>query len=197
MEITKAFNTKKEIDTFKKQYSNEEIEVEVISNLLQPSYSSKSQHIKDYCSFWFPENSIHEKLLVELRMRIAMYENAVMNENFGKHDFTFMGNRQYKNYILRFDDLIIVAPQKRSVVLNDDEPQYDKLVAFENAFTQMVFDGMCRHIDSTNPNEKEDQQFVDSLKAAKIIDENNQIDFQYMAKNILNNQNVLSVKRKM
>lgn len=187
MEITKKFTSKNEVAKFKKEYSEGTVKTEVISNLIQPCYAKSSQAINNYCDFWFPLDEKYRQVISPLMMCVSMFGPIALLEKFGKHDFVFEGNRKYQNYVLSYDDLTIVAPAKREVVISFDknEELMRKLVDFENCYTQMVVDFLCKYISSGDPRiEKEDIEIIENLKKLKIINDENQIDFLYMNKNL-------------
>jgi hypothetical protein len=177
--IKKAFSNKKEIKEFKNKYSSGEIDTEVIANLLQPFHADKHPVIKDYCNFWWPEDRDFFGLLGVLQLDITRYGANALEEAFGKYDFTFEGNRTYKNYVLDFEGLTIVAPAKREVVLPKTKDFREKLVKFEKAYAQFVLDYVFKHYDELQDFEQESLQ---QMKEVGIIDANNQINFEYSNK---------------
>lgn len=177
--ITKAFTTKKEIQNFKKLYSNGDIHSEVISNLLQPFHVDKYPELKQYCDFWYPKDKVKYGLTFDLQIIINRYGANSLEDVFGKYDFRFVGNRTYKNYILKFEDLIIVAPAKREVVGEVNQELREKLVRFENAYSQFVIDNVFKHYTELADHE---QQSLQKMKDAGIIDANNQINFDIAKK---------------
>lgn len=54
--MKKAFDKKKDIDTFKNQYKNGLINTEVISNIIQPYYKDKYPALKHDYDFWMPKS---------------------------------------------------------------------------------------------------------------------------------------------
>lgn len=186
--ITKAFSSKKEVKLFKDQYSNGEVDTEVISNLLQPFYRDKFPELASYCDFWWPEDQTKFGLIGVLQLMIVQHGAQALEESFGKYDFSFEGNRKYKNYVLSSEGLTIVAPAKREVVIPEGGESKDlreKLVRFENEFCQFVVDYMYKHY-----NEMEDfrKDSLDKLKVAGIINEENKINFEYYNKAVKKNK---------
>jgi hypothetical protein len=177
--IKKAFENKKEIKGFKDKYSNGDIETEVISNLLQPFHEDKYPEVKEYCNFWWPEDKNLFGLMGVLQLNITRYGQKALEEAFGKHDFTFDGNRTYKNYILDFEGLTIVAPEKRAFVLPKVKGVREKLVKFEQEYSQFVIDYVFKHYDKL---EDFEQGYLQKIKEAGIIAADNQIDFDYAKK---------------
>jgi hypothetical protein len=181
MIIKKAFTNNKNIKDFKDKYSNGDIDTEVISNMLQPFHEDKYPVIKEYCDFWWPKDKTLFGLTGVLQLNITRYGAKALEEAFGKYDFTFDGNRTYKNYILEFDGLIIIAPDKRTVVLPKTKGIREKLVEFEKTYSQFVLDYVFRHYDELKDFEKDSLQ---KMKEVGILDHNNQIDFDYAKKPI-------------
>lgn len=177
--IKKAFENKKDIKEFKEKYSSGDIDSEVISNLLQPFHVDKYPEVKEYCNFWWPEDKNLFGLMGVLQLTITGYGQKALEEAFGKHDFTFEGNRTYKNYILEFDGLTIVAPDKRAFVLPKVKGCREKLIKFEKAYTQFVMDYVFKHYHELKDFE---QEYLNKIKDAGIITADNQIDFEYSAK---------------
>lgn len=137
--MQKALTKKSEIAQFKAAYSEGQIQTEVISNLIQPYYTDSIPEIKSF------NDILHENhVLVVLG---TTFGQAVLKEKFGKCDFTFEGNRKYRNYILEHDGLTFIAPEKREVVMPENKPEdfLQKLVNFEKAFLQLVIDTILPH----------------------------------------------------
>lgn len=177
--IKKAFSSKKEIKEFKDKYSNGELNSQVISNLIQRSYEDKSFGIKNYFKFWFKKEQTSEMLITELMFMTLHHGAEALKDSFGKHDFTFDGNRRYQIYVLEFDGLKIMAPSKKEVIVpeNVDDIEFrNKLAKFENAYTQFVVNYLFKHQDKIDAYEKEN---LDKMKNLGIIDQNNQVNFDY------------------
>lgn len=173
--ITKAFETKKEVQIFKKEYEENDINTEVISNLLQPSNNKKFPEIENYCNFWWPLNNQEDyKNKGILQFMIVMFGSQALKDTFGTHDFTFKGNRKYENYILNFKGLTIIAPDKRSVVLTKNKNFTVNLIEFEYAYAQLVIDFI--HKNYVNLKDYEKHSF-DILKNNNLIDQNGKIFF--------------------
>lgn len=120
--ITKKFCDRESLQRFKKDYSDGKFQTKVISNLLKQSKHSNAP-----------------KLIYSLQFIIADYSSKALEEYFGKYDFKFDGNREYELYVLSYDDLTIVGPAKREVVLSKnekiDEILINKLINFEKDFS--------------------------------------------------------------
>lgn len=179
--IKKALSTQKEIKNFKENYSNGELKTQVISNLIQPSYKDKSVGIDQYFKFWYQQDKTSEMLMTELMFMISHYGKKALKESFGKHDFTFEGNRKYELYVLDFDGLTIIAPSKREIVIPENITDIDlrnKVIQFENAYAQFVVDYFYKNNTKLEDYEKDN---LDKMKRLGIISENNQINFSYSA----------------
>lgn len=174
--IKKLNLTKKEISQFKKNYSKTNIDTEVIQNVLQPFYEEKYAIIKDYCNFWWPSDKERYGLTQVMLMMVNLYGMNALRSKFGNHDFTFEGNRTYKNYLLEFDGLTIIAPSKREVVLNEEINQeiVQKLVNFENEYAQFVINYL---IENHNDLTKHEQNYISEMKKLLLIDDENKINF--------------------
>ncbi len=161
--IEKAFNNKKDIAKFKKEYSSGNIETEVISNLLQPYHEDKYPAIKEYSNF------LIDKLNFPAVMMLSQYGQFALFEKFGKHDFTFVGNRTYKNYILKYEDLIIVGHAKREVVIGKERSKsefIEQLIKFEIEYAQLVMDVIWENRDKL---EDFDKKCLEKLEQKKLL----------------------------
>lgn len=176
MNITKAFTTSKESKEFKNKYSSGDIETEVVSNLLQPHYAKNHQQLEEYMEFIFGSTPEHREIF-SLNMFTNHYALPLLKEYFGKHDFKYEGNRTYTNYVLKFEDLILVAPTKIEVVVTP-KPQnlIDKLIRFEKEFKQLLLDCVMTHYDELDLHEKD---IINNLKKYGVINKENQINFKY------------------
>lgn len=178
-EIKKCFTQRKDVLKFRKEYEEAVFDTEVISNLIQPYHSKDNEHIKSFCDFLYPEDKKKYGAIHHLMLSISFNSLDALKDKFGKHDFKFTGNREYTNYILAFEDLKIVAPSKREVVLDEASEKNDfieKVIRFEKAFFQLVVDYMVQNQSGLKDLD------LESLKLArdyKIIDENNKIDFNF------------------
>lgn len=101
------------------------------------------------------------------------YGAQSLQEKFGKHDFTFEGNRTYKNYILDYDGLIIIAPSKREVVLTDNM-DFEKIINFEKNYSQLVLNYIFKNQQILSDYEK---KHLNRLQESGILNENFQINF--------------------
>jgi hypothetical protein len=177
--IKKAFSNKKEIKEFKDKYSNGELNIQVISNLIQPTFKDKSTGIMNYFKFWFQEDKTNYLLLNELMFMVLHHGEEALKESFGKHDFVFDGNRRYQIYVLDFEGLKITAPSKREVIIPENVDNIelrDKIAKFENAYTQFVVNYLFKNQDKIDNYEKEN---LGKMKNLGIIDRNNQVNFGY------------------
>lgn len=178
--IIKAFNIDKDIKDFKKNYSSGDINTEVISNILQPHYSETSVTVNKFLGFL--HSSHGNKLLVDnLRMMVGIYGAEALTDLFGKPDFNFDGNRKYKNYILKMNDLVVVCPDKREIVFEEGADPYgitimNKVVAFEKQYYQLVLDYVGNHLDKMSEQEKE---ILNEMKSVGLLTDSNKINFKY------------------
>lgn len=193
MKIKKAL-TEDEVLDFDIKYSNEEINTIVIANVLQPSNEKYHAQIKDYCDFWWPRDHMEQYNKVgQLQFLINNWGAKALKKAFGKHDFEFEGNRTYYNYVLNYDDLTIMAPSNREVVVKEEKSIKNlsskfvtKLIHFEQAYCQLVIDYAMKHLDKLSPHE---QIAINSLKQMGLITEDNQVDFNYF-KNLKKEQKI-------
>lgn len=132
--MKKAFTKKKDINDFKTAYTKSEFKSEVISNLLTHNPSNKK--VKMFSKFMSKRN--HYKLY----FLVSMLANDATNERFGKYDFKFSGNRDYKLTVLNHNDLLFVVPNGREVIVPEkiDSAFLDNVVDFEKEFMTMCID---------------------------------------------------------
>lgn len=64
--FTKKFTSKKEAQLFKKQYSDNEIETEVIFNILQPHMENTYSELKEYFDFYFNHSNDSNKINTQI-----------------------------------------------------------------------------------------------------------------------------------
>jgi hypothetical protein len=142
MELIKKFTVKKDILKFKKEYSNGNIQTEVISNFY--NYQSQSEEARNFTNFFYNNDKFHEIFYV-----VSSISELALTETFGKYDFTFEGNRLYKNWILSFQENIFIVPAKREVVLlkGITEEVINKSIQFEKEFMNF-----CIHFALNNKN---------------------------------------------
>lgn len=177
--FNKKFKSTKEAQLFKKQYSNGDIHTEVISNILQPFYQEKYPEIKNYMNFLWNDSPESKKMLA-LRMYCESFSLDILKHFYGKCDFTFEGNRTYKNYVFEFNDLTIIVPSKREVVVSGDWKAYvPTLIEFEKQFQQYLFNHVLEYFDTLPDYIQTD---VLELKKKGILSEDNQIDFNFFNK---------------
>lgn len=174
----KAFANKNQINKFKEQYSSGKLETKVISNVLQPFHKKEFPEIEKYCNFWWPKNSKHNGLVSLLNLYIVEYGSLALYEAFGKHDFIFKGNRTYKNYVLEFEGLNIIVPDKRSFVLSGEinKDTISKLIKFENHYTQFVLDCIYKNLDSFQNFNK---QYLLEMEQVGFIDKNHKVNLNF------------------
>lgn len=170
MKFIKAFTSKKDISKFKKDFSEMEISTEVISNLIH--YESKSEEAKNLMQFLFSE---HNSSIIMYAVN-SIAETA-LTETFGKYDFTFEGNRTYKNWILKFNEHLFIVPAKREVVIPDkiNIKLINNAIMFEKEFINF-----CVNFGLNNKEKisKHDLKTLEELENFGII-KNNQVDFDY------------------
>lgn len=166
--MQKAFTKKSEIAQFKAAYSEGKIQTEVIANLIQPYHTDGIPEIKKF-----------NDMLYDNHVLVVMgttFGQAVLKEKFGKCDFTFEGNRKYRNYIMEHEGLVFIAPEKREVMMPENKPDdfLQKLVNFEKAYLQLIIDTILPH------REHLDSFFQEQLKQmenSKILVDG-QLDFE-------------------
>ena len=177
----KKLKSPKEVQSFKKQYSSGDISTEVISNILQPFYVDKYPQLKDYMNFLWNDSPYSRKLLA-LRMFSESFSLDILKNLYGKCDFTFEGNRTYKNYVFEFQGLTFITPSKREVVLPDN--QWDKyiptLIEFEKKFQQLLLNFVLNDFNNLPDYIQKD---VIELQSVGLISVDNQIDFDYFKNN--------------
>lgn len=174
--LKKAFLSKKEINEFKESYGRLQITTEVISNILQPFYEDKFPSIKTYCDFWWPRDDSRYAIIQVMNLMINSYAKPALKYNFGSYDFSFEGNRKYENYILNFEGSLFIVPAKREVVLESkvDESLIEKVIRFEERFTQMVMSFIIENYIHLESYEKES---IEKLKELSIISEDGKIQY--------------------
>lgn len=156
-------------------HSSSEIETEVIANILRPNSKHQPPELIQYCDFWWSEDKKKLGLTSLLQLMTIQNSQEALQKKFGKEDFSFQGNRKYKNYILTFDDLTFVVPDKRSVVLEGDitDSLIVRLIEFEKVYTQFVLD----YVMNSKKLEDYEKDSLSEMKTAGIIDQNNKINF--------------------
>lgn len=176
--LVKKFNNKKDISQFKKDYSSGNIQTEVISNILQPYYQDKFPDIKDFMDWQFNDNPLSRKMMA-LSFFMESYALNFLKDNFGKCDFTFEGNRVYKNYVFEFEGLTFITPSKREIVMTEG-PHWEnyiiRLVSFEKTFKQFLFTELMK-LENQLPDFI--QKDIDSLKLSGLISQDNIINFDF------------------
>lgn len=178
--LNKKFKTRKEAIQFKKDYSECNITTEVISNILQPYHEDKYPEMKEYLNFKFNDNPLSRKMTA-LNFFCESYALDLLKDSFGKCDFTFEGNRTYKNYVFEFEGLTFITPAKREVVLSEgkDWSTYiPRIIAFEKTFQQFLLTNLLKLDPDIPVFIKND---IKSLKSFGILSEDNIIDFDYFS----------------
>lgn len=175
----KKFKSLKEAQLFKKQYSNADIHTEVISNILQPFYQDKYPEIKDYIDFLW-NDSLESKKMFALRMYCESFALDILKHSYGKCDFSFEGNRTYKNYVFEFNGLTFITPAKREVVISGEWKEHiPSIIEFEKQFQQYLFTHVLNDFDSLPDYIQTD---ILELKQKGILSSDNQIDFHFFDK---------------
>lgn len=176
----KKFKSTKEAQLFKKQYSNGEIQTEVISNILQPFYMKSYPAIENYIQFLF-NDSKESKQMFALRMYCENFSLEILKNSYGKCDFTFEGNRTYKNYVFEFNGLTFITPAKREVVVSENwESHIPTIIEFEKQFQQYLFTHVLKDFESLPDYVQKD---VLDLRKKGILSLDNQIDFNFFNQN--------------
>lgn len=159
MTIRKANFNKKDITHFKKQYSNGEIETQTLSNIFYYTLSGEFEHtdfIKQYLDFWF--NKEKQDSLGVVQLLISSHTQQVLKEIFGEPDFTFKGNRVYKNYIFQYDELLFFGSTQLEVVINEKQfkniQTIEKIFIFNQEFNQLIINSISSQYEKLQPYEK-------------------------------------------
>lgn len=176
--FNKKFKSSKEAHIFKKDYANGDIQTEVISNILQPFHEDKYPEIKDYMNFLWNE-SLESRKMTALRMYCESFSLDILKHFYGKCDFTFEGNRTYKNYVFEFNGLTFITPSKREVVISGEwKENIPTMIEFEKQFQQYLFTHVLNNFDSLPDYIQSD---VVELKQKGILSSDNQIDFNFFS----------------
>lgn len=179
--LIKKFNNKKETTQFKKLYSSGDIETEVISNILQPYHEDKFPETKSYINFQFNDNPLSKKMTA-LNFFLESYALDFLKNQFGNCDFTFDGNRTYKNYVFDFEGLTFITPSKREVVLSEGDNlnhYIPRIISFEKTFKQFLFTQMMTMEEQLPDYIKKD---IIEFKKAGLISEENIINYNFFEK---------------
>jgi hypothetical protein len=177
----KKFKSYKEAQLFKKEYLNGTIHTEVVSYILQPFHEEKFPEIKDYIHFLY-NDSMDSRKIQGLRMYCESFALDILKHLYGKCDFTFNGNRTYKNYVFEFNGLTFITPSKREVVISSNWKDWKEhipiIIQFEKTFQQFLFTHVLKNFQELPAYIQKD---LLDLKNKGIISEDNQIDFNYFA----------------
>lgn len=153
MSITRAFESKKQSKQFKKDYESGALDTEVICNLFHDRLE------------WSGE-------LMFLTLMLEMQSAKVLNQTLGPYDFSFEGNRTYRNWVLSFEGAQMIVPEKREVVLDasflkwPQEEKINLLRRFEHEFYNTILKGL----DLSNLSDK-DHQVLQKAHDAGVIKE--------------------------
>lgn len=174
--FSKKFKNNKEAQAFKKDYSNCIINTEVIINILQPFYQDKYPEITDYMNFLW-NDSLDSRKMLALRMYCESFSLDILKDLYGKCDFTFDGNRTYKNYVFEFQGLTFITPSKREVVITKDWKNHiPTIIEFEKQFQQLLFTHVLKDFNQLPDYIQSD---ITELKSKGILSQDNEIDFNY------------------
>lgn len=164
--ITKRFSKKIESKQFEKQFNNGDIETDVIFNIVHDEKKiAKNKSLQQYHHLWNSYDQPHSGLSQILQSMMIRHSNAALEHHFGKCDFVFDGNRDYKNYVLDFNGLIFIASNKPEVVLIKRVDFVDNVVEFDNAFKQLILDYML----SNNKLSLEQQKILADIEQIGLI----------------------------
>lgn len=170
--ITKRFSKKSDIKHFEKQFVNGDIDTDVIFNIVHDEtkiYQHKS--LQQYHHLWNSYDLPHSGLSQILQSILIRHSNSALEHYFGKCDFTFEGNRDYKNYVLEFNGMTFIASSKPEVVLVKDIDFINNVVDFENNYKQLILDYLIENPDKLSDHQKEmlvDIENMGLIKDGKI-----------------------------
>lgn len=174
--ITKRFSKKIDIRNFEKQFINGDIETDTTFNIVHDENKiAKYPSLQQYHHLWNSYDLPHSGLAQVLQSILVKYSSPALQHYFGKHDFTFDGNRDYKNYVLTFNGLTFIACSKPEVVLVDDINFINGVVDFENSYKQLVLDYILTNTDKLSEHQKEMLVKIDDIGLIK----NGKIDTAY------------------
>lgn len=173
----KKLKSPKEVQAFKKQYSNGDISTEVVSNILQPFHADKYPEMKDYMDFLWNDN-LESRKLFAFRMFSESFSLDILKGLYGKCDFKFEGNRTYHNYVFEFQGLTFITPSKREVILpkNDWKEYIPTIIEFEKQFQQLLTDFILKDFNNLPTYIQKD---IEELKSFGLISSENQVNFNY------------------
>lgn len=154
--ITKLYSKKKDINDFKKQFLNGDIETDVIFNIVHDEHKiAKYPSLQQYNYLWNSYDLPHSGLAQVLQSILLRNSSSALQHYFGKCDFISDGNRDYHNYVLSFNSMTFIVSSKPEVVLVKDKNFVNNVVEFKNAYKQLVLDYIYQNIDPINESQKE------------------------------------------
>lgn len=154
--ITKLYSKQKDINDFKKQFLNGDIETDVIFNIVHDEHKiAKHPSLQQYNHLWNSYDLPHSGLAQVLQSILVRNASSSLQHYFGQVDFISDGNRDYHNYVLSFNGLTFIVSSKPEVVLVKDKNFVNNVVAFENAYKQLVLDYIYTNMDTINESQKE------------------------------------------
>lgn len=170
--ITKIFSKKNDIKNFEKQFINGDIETDTIFNIVHDENKiAKHPSLLQYHHLWNSYDLSHSGLAQVLQSILVKHSSSALQHYFGKHDFTFDGNRDYKNYVLAFNGLTFIACSKPEVVLVKDIDFINNIVDFDNSYKQLILDYILTNTDKLSESQKEmliEIETVGLIKNGKI-----------------------------
>lgn len=102
-----------------------------------------------------------------LQSILVRHSTAALQHYFGKCDFTFDGNRDYKNYVLEFNGLTFIVSSKPEVVLVKDIDFIKNVVDFENSYKQLILDYLIENPEKLSDHQKERLIEIESMGLIK------------------------------
>lgn len=154
--IKKMYTNQKDINDFKKQFLNGDIETDVIFNIVHDENKiAKHKSLQQYHHLWNSYDLPHSGLSQVLQSILVRNSSFALQDCFGQCDFTSSGNRNYYNYILTFNGLTFVVSSKTEVILLKDKNFINNIVEFENAYKQLILDYIYSNMDTINETQKE------------------------------------------
>jgi hypothetical protein len=170
--ITKKFTAKNDIKNFEKQFVNGDIETDVIFNIVHDENKiAKHASLQQYHHLWNSYDLPHSGLSQILQSILVRHSNAALQYYFGKCDFIFDGNRDYKNYVLAFNGFTFIASSKPEVVLVKDIHFIKNVVDFENSYKQLILDYIVENPEKLSEHQKEkivELETIGLIKDGKI-----------------------------
>ena len=166
--ITKRFSKKSDIKHFEKQFVNGDIETDVIFNIVHDENKiAKHASLQQYHHLWNSYDLPHSGLSQILQSILVRHSTAALQHYFGNCDFTFDGNRDYKNYVLDFNGLTFIVSSKPEVVLVKDIDFIKNVVDFENSYKQLILDYLIEIPEKLSEHQKERLVEIESMGLIK------------------------------